>query len=242
MRVVRPNRLMRDAAAILETVKDDLVVVGALAVQIALDGHEAALTPTLDVDAGIDATDAADVVCHLETAGLRRSTLDHERDFTWVSDDLKVQLMAPFNPIARRHPPARGLPMNNLVAELERHRWPVAFEEDPERGRFYAARPIALVALKEHAFGRQRPDGEKVDRDYSDVVLLFDRLHDEIVAEAERDNQMRIRAARAATRLTEPVALDGAVRELVASGEQDSSPLAEAMVMRVARDALADLG
>jgi hypothetical protein len=232
---------MRDAAAILEPVKDQLVVVGALAVQIALDGHEAALTPTRDIDAGLDASDADSVVAHLEGQGLRRSAVPHEREFTWVKDEIKVQLMAPFNPIAKSHPPGKGLPDNNIVGELQQHRWLVAFEQDPSLGRFYAARPVALVGLKEEAFGRTRPNGEKVDRDYSDVALLFDRLHDDVVAEAEQDGQMRIRARRAASRLTEGEPLEGAVRELVASGEQESVPVAEAMVKRAAGDLLAAL-
>jgi hypothetical protein len=232
---------MRDAATILAPVKDRVVVVGALAVQIALDGTEAALTPTGDIDAGIDAEDADEVVAHLEGRGLRRSELPHERDFTWVRDEIKVQLMAPFNPIAKRRPPAKGLPDNNLIGEVKRHRWLVAFEESPNLGHFYAAKPVALVGLKEKAFGRTRPNGEKVDRDYSDVVLLFDRLQDEIVKEAEGHGQMRARAVRAAERLAEDEPREAAARELVASGEQESVPLAEAMVVRASRDILSAL-
>lgn len=48
MKVVAPTHLLREAAAILEPVRDDVVVIGALAVQIALDGHDVALTPTMD--------------------------------------------------------------------------------------------------------------------------------------------------------------------------------------------------
>lgn len=39
---------MREAAEVLAPVRDDVVVIGAIAVQIALDGHSAALTPTRD--------------------------------------------------------------------------------------------------------------------------------------------------------------------------------------------------
>jgi hypothetical protein len=44
VRVVAPNRLLEGAAAILEPIRDEVVVIGALAVQIALDGHDVALT------------------------------------------------------------------------------------------------------------------------------------------------------------------------------------------------------
>lgn len=166
------------------------------------------------------------------------SETPHERGFTWVKGELKVQLMAPFHPPARKRPPARDLPQNNLVAELKRHRWLVAFDEDPNRGRFYSARPAALVALKEAAFGRQRPDGVKVDRDYSDAVLLFDRLADQIAAEASADSQMRIRVERTAAKLAEPEAVAAAARELVASGQEESRQSAEAMIVRAGRGML----
>jgi hypothetical protein len=39
------------------------------------------------------------------------------------------------------------------------------------------------VALKQMAFGRTRPDETPVDRDFSDVILLFDRLGDQIAGE-----------------------------------------------------------
>jgi hypothetical protein len=229
---------MLDAAAVLEPIKADLVVVGAVAVQIALDGHEVLLTPSGDVDTGIEAEDAASVVAHLKEQGMRGSEIPHERGFTWVKGELKVQLMAPFHPPARSRPPARDLPQNNLVGELEEHRWLVAFDADPDRGRFYAAKPAGLVALKEAAFGRERPDGAKVDRDYSDVALLFDRLADEIAAEVRADSQMRIRVERTATKLGEPEATAAAARELVASGQEESRRSAEAMVARARRDML----
>jgi hypothetical protein len=240
--VVRTSQLLRDAATILEPVKDEVVVVGALAVHVALDGHEVTLAPTRDIDAGIDAADARVVVGHLEREGLRPSEIEHESGFTWVKDEVKVQLMAPFNPVERKWPPARGLPTNNLVGELEDHRWLVAFDDDPDHGCFYAARPAALVALKEAAFGRTRPGGESVDRDYSDVALLFDRLHGEIVGEALAFPQMRIRVARAAKSLTETRPREAAGRELVANGEEESQKSAEAMVGRAARALIRDLG
>lgn len=242
MRVVRPNPLMEAAATILGPVRQKVVVVGALAVQIALDGYDVSLAPTRDIDAGLDATDATGVVDHLQGQGMRPSTLAHERGFTWVKGDVKVQLMAPFNPIERRKPAARGLPVNNVVGELADHRWLVAFERDPDRGLLYSARPLALVGLKQAAFGRTRPNGEKVDRDYSDVALLLDRLQDEIVAEAEASPQMRARVIRAARALVADESVAAAARELVASGQEESQRLAEAMVRRAAQAAIRRLG
>lgn len=118
----------------------------------------------------------------------------------------------------------------------------VAFEESPNRGRFYAATPAALVALKEAAFGRQRAAGEGVDRDFSDVALLFDRLADQIATEVATDSQMRIRIERTATTLTEPEPRAAAARELVASGQEESRRSAEAMVERATRAMLRALG
>jgi hypothetical protein len=59
-----------------------------------------------------------------------------------------------------------------MIPELDRHRDLVAFEDSPKTPRFWVASPAALVGLKEAAFGRTRPGGESVDRDFSDVALL----------------------------------------------------------------------
>lgn len=240
MRVVAPTGLSREAAEILHPVRDDIVVIGALAVQIALEGHEIPLTPTLDVDAGISTDRVAAVVAHLEGGGLRRSEDKHEQGFTWVRDKLKVQLVRPFHPFPK--PPADRLPVNNLIRELSRYRWLVAFEEDPERGLFWAARPAALVGLKEAAFGRTRPSGEKVDRDYSDVVLLLENEHERISEEVSGDGRMRSRVRRAAQRLSEePAASESAVRELVASGCSETPREAAVTVERATRAILGEL-
>jgi hypothetical protein len=78
VRVVTPTTLLLEAAEVLDGIRDDVVVIGAVAVQVALDGHEVALTPTRDVDAGV-ATDAVErVVAHLEARGLRPSELPSE--------------------------------------------------------------------------------------------------------------------------------------------------------------------
>jgi hypothetical protein len=237
VKVVTPTRLLSDAAAILEPIRGEVVVIGALAVQIALDGRDVALTPTRDIDAGV-ATEAVDrVVAHLEENGLRHSELPHERSFTWVKGDIKVQLLRPFHPFPKGA--ASGLPTNNMVSELGDHRWLVGFDDDPDRGRFWAATPAALVGLKEGAFGRTRPSGEPVDRDFSDVALLLDKLGNEIADEVRFGSQMRGRVVRAAQRLAaDDVAITAAARELVRSGQEETQLAAETEVCRIALNVL----
>lgn len=241
MRVVNPNDLLRAAAEILHPVRRDVTVIGAVAVQIALEGHDVALTPTADIDAGTSAERAAQVVAHLEGAGLERSNEPHERGFTWVGKNVKVQLARPFFPFPK--PPADRLPVNNLINELGSYRWRVAFQEDPGKHLFWAATPAALVALKEGAFGRTRPvTDDPVDRDFSDAALI-DNEGERIVTEVAGDSQMRIRVRRAAERLqSEPAAREGAVRQLVASGQEQTPREAEALVTRACEDLIAELG
>lgn len=241
MRVVAPTPLLQGAAAILEPIREEVVVIGALAVHIALDGHDVALTPTSDIDAGV-ATDAVDrVVAHLEENGLRQSRLPHERSFTWVRDDVKVQLLRPFHPFPKGA--ARGLPTNNMIGELADHRWLVSLEDEPGRGRFWAATPAALVGLKEAAFGRTRPSGDPVDRDFGDVALLFDRLGDRIATEVSSVSPMRGRLIRAIQRLDQDeAAIAAAARELVSSGHEETQLTAEAFTRRAAVRLLQRLG
>jgi hypothetical protein len=182
---------MRDATDVLEPVREDVVVIGAVAVQVALVGHDVALTPTRDVDAGVANEAVERVVAHLERQGVRRSEEAHERSFTWVKDELKIQLLRKFEPFPKGA--SRGLPVSNLLGELSVHRVLVAFTDEPDRGRFWAASPAGLIGLKEAAFGRTRHSGEPVDRDFSDVALLIDRLDDGIVAELRRPSPMRSR-------------------------------------------------
>jgi len=233
VRVVASTPLLHDAAEILDPIRDDIVVIGALAVQIALDGHDVALAATRDVDAGVATAAVAGVVAHLEERGLRRSELPHERAFTWVRNDLKVQLLRPFHPFPKG--PAQGLPVNNLVSALVEHRMLVAFEAEPGRGRFWIASPAALVALKEAAFGRTRLSGEQVDRDYSDAALLLDRLGLEITDEAAGSPRIRGSVVRAAQRLLEDEAALAASREMVRAGHEDTIPAAEAATRRAAQ-------
>lgn len=241
VKVVSPNALLRAAAELLGPVRADVTVIGALAVQIALDGHDVALTPTGDIDAGTSIERANRVVAHLEASGLKRSPEPHERRFTWIRGDLKVQLVRAFHPFPK--PPANGFPVNNLVAELGRYRWGVAFEGAPDERVFWAATPAAVVALKEEAFGRTRPITEEpVDRDFSDVALLLDNEGERIAREVAGDAQMRARVRRAAERLGgEAEALEGAVRQLAASGQEQTPREAEAMVRRACNDFIADL-
>ena len=123
-----------------------------------------------------------------------------------------------------------------MIIELAHHRVMVAFDTDSEIGRFWAASPVALVGLKEAAFGRSRFSGEPVDRDFSDVASLLDRLGEEIAAEISAAPVMRARVVRAAERLlNDEAALTAAARELVASGQEQDHRTAEAGVRRAAR-------
>ena len=233
MRVIGPSPLIRDAAAVLEPIKDDVIVIGAVAVQVALDGANVALTPTRDVDAGVETDVVQRVVTHLQGQGMKRSDLPHERAFTWVTGDLKVQLLRPFHPFPKGA--ARGLPESNIISELPSHRVLVAFVEEPEHGQFWAASPAALIVLKGAAFGRTRHTGESVDRDFSDVMLLLDHLGPEIAREVAAPSQMRGRVKQAAERLLEEDALAAAARELVSTNQEATQRTAEAAVQRAAQ-------
>jgi hypothetical protein len=234
VRVVRPNELMREAASVLEPVHEHVVVIGAVAVQAALDGHSVALTPTRDVDAAVKTAAVDRVIDQLRAAGLEPSSVAHERSFTWVRGQLKVQLLRPFHPFPKG--PAKGLPVSNVISELDHHRALVAFEGSPQTPRFWVASPAALVGLKEAAFGRTRPGGEPVDRDFSDVALLLDRMGEQIAEELHDRSSMRQRAARAAERLLrDGSASAAAARELVLMGEHDTHRHAEIAVRRAAQ-------
>lgn len=173
------------------------------------------------------------MVEHLQACGLDRSELAHERSFTWVKDDLKVQLLRPFHPFPKGA--ARGLPVNNLIGELAEYRVLVAFTDEPESGRFWAASPAALVALKAQAFGRTRHDGEAVDRDFSDAMLLLDRLGPEIAREISAPSPMRGRVKQAAERLLKDDARTAAAHELLRTHHETSQQAAEVAVGRAAQ-------
>jgi hypothetical protein len=241
VKVVHPTELMREAATVLEPVRDDVVIIGAVAIQIALSGHDTTLTatrdipltPTRDVDAGVKTAAVDRVVGQLEDSGLIRSDIAHERSFTWVRGELKVQLLRPFDPFPKG--PAKGLPVSNIIPELDRYRVGVAFDDTPDILRFWAASAVALIGLKEAAFGRMGPGGETVDRDFSDATMLFEQLVDEITEQLDGPSQMRRRAVRAAERLLTDEACEAAARELVKTGEQDTQRSAELAVRRAAQ-------
>lgn len=218
MKVVQPDELLRSAAEVLDGVHDHVVVVGAAAVHVALYGRDSVISPTRDIDVGMMVDVVDRVVSHLKQQGFEPSDVPHEARFTWVRDSLKLQLMTPFHPFPKG--PAAGLPTNNQISELGRHREPIAFTQEPNTVRLYVANTAALVGLKEEAFGRTRADGRRVDRDFSDAVLLFDQLLDEIGQQVSGHTQLRKRVLRAAERLRDDEeAMQAAVRELVSSGE-----------------------
>jgi hypothetical protein len=231
VRTVQADNLMREAARLLAPVRDDVVIIGAVAVQIALDGHPAALTPTRDVDVAVQTEAVESVVAQLIAARLEPSEVPHERGFTWIKGDLKVQLLRPFHPFPSDA--AKRLPVNNMIPELDMYRDMVAFADSPTKPRLWIATPSALVGLKELAFGRERATGETVDRDFSDVFLLIDRLSDEIAAEVSRQPAMRLRVKCAAERLLdESAATEAAARELTAIREYANQREAELNVRR----------
>lgn len=116
MRVVTPTPLLLEAAEVLEGIRDDVVVIGAVAVQVALDGREVLLTPTRDIDAGV-ATEAAErVVAHLEDQGLVQANCRTRGPSRGSRTALTVQLLRPFHPFPKGA--ARGLPVSNMVTEL----------------------------------------------------------------------------------------------------------------------------
>jgi hypothetical protein len=165
---------------------------------------------------------------------MQPSQLPHERGFTWVRGDLKVQLLRPYHPFPKGA--AKGLPISNLIPELDQHRVLVAFDDSPATARFWSATAAALVGLKEIAFGRTRQDGRLVERDFSDVLLLLDRVGEEIAAEVRAGSPMLVRVRNAAERLIgEETARVAAARELVRMGEQDSQRAAELAVGRTAQ-------
>lgn len=158
MKLLEPSRLLAEAADVLALVRDHIVVVGAAALEVALaDDGSVVITPTRDVDIVVPAERAKEIVSHLEAADMRRSEVAHERAFTWVRGDLKVQLVRSFHPFAK--PPARALPANPVfgLAANPVHQVTVASAAAPEQPRLHCANAICLLALKQAAFGRIRP-------------------------------------------------------------------------------------
>lgn len=238
MKVVDPSPLLTEAADVLDPVRDEVVVVGAAALEVALDKAVASITPTRDVDVVVGVKEATAVVRQLEDANLSESEADHERGFTWVRGDLKVQLMRGFHPF----PPGRSrkLPANPAAesARSDEHRELVAFAEKPTDPRLWVATPACLVSLKQVAFGRIRPTGgEVVKRDYHDVYLLLAHAEDEVLATyADADGGVRGRVRKAIDQLqSDTDAIRLAAEEMVALGEARSQADAEREVVLVAR-------
>lgn len=240
MKVVKPGNLLREAADVLERVKDEVVVVGAAAVEVALHAAPAAITPTRDVDAVVHTTDVNTVVKRLEAASLEPSRLDYEKGFTWVREDLKVQLIRGYHPFPEG--PSVGLPVNP-VADAARdgaHREEVAFADDPEAPRLWVARAACLVALKRNAFGRTKPpDNEVVRRDFHDVYLLVNHVPNQVLASyGVADGGVRQGVRDAVTLLCEergdPLRLAG--EEMVNVGEVRNQRDAEAEILLAMRE------
>jgi hypothetical protein len=233
--VVDPSALLRDAAEALGDVKDDVVIVGAAAIEVALHGAPASITPTRDVDLVVDAADVDRVVEQLEAAELTPSELEYERGFTWARDELKVQLIRGFHPF----PPGRsaGLPVNSTAGAARHgaHREEVAFASEPETGRLWVATAACLVALKQNAFGRTRPpDHEVVRRDFHDVYLLVDQVPDQVLAGygvADGGVRPSVREAVAVLGDERGDPLRWAAREMVALGEARNQRDAEAEIL-----------
>lgn len=238
MRVVDPSPLLREAAEVLREVKGEVVVVGAAAIEVALHGQPATITPTRDVDLVVDTKDVDAVVMRLEAADLTPSTLEYEKGFTWVRDDLKVQLIRGFYPFPRGV--STGLPVNPTAdtARDGAHREEVAFAQDPLKAQILVASAACLVALKQNAFGRRRPpDDEIVRRDFHDVYLLLGHVPDEVLRSYQlADGHVRKRVRVATKLLTEegePVQL--AAEEIVKLEEAANQRDAEREIVLAAR-------
>ena len=238
MKVVAPTRLLADAADVLADVRDDVVVVGAAALEVALaDVNSVVLTPTRDVDVVVPTERAAEVVARLEAADLRRSELQHERSFTWVRGDLRVQLMRGFHPFPK--PPANALPDNPVfgMAADPIHEVTVAFSEAPGQPRLHCANVACILALKQAAFGRTRaPDGAPIERDYHDAYLLIANVLDALGADyRDAEHEVRTRAMDAIAQLAAGnEATITAARQMVRLRAATSQRVAEATVRRAA--------
>lgn len=240
MRVVRPSRLLEEAARTLHEVKDEVVVVGAAAIEVALYAVPATITPTRDVDLVVSTTDVDAVVGHLEEADLEPSTIEYERGFTWVRGDLKVQLIRGFHPFPTDA--GKGLPVNPTAdaARNGMHREEVAFEPAPEQACLWVATPACLIALKQNAFGRVRPPGnEVVRRDFHDVCLLIGHVADQVLDSYRiADGGVRQGVRNAVMLLCDPddEPLRLAAEEMVRLGEARNQRDAEAEILMTMRD------
>jgi hypothetical protein len=246
VKIITPTGLLAEAADVLRPVLDDVVVIGAAALEVALtDASTIAITPTRDIDLVVATDDAGNVVKHLEAADLRRSDVPHENAFTWVRGDLKVQLVRTFHPFPK--PPADRLPVNNVfdMAANPLHRIDVAFAENAATLRLRCANAACLLALKQAAFGRTRPpDATPVERDFHDAYLLISATADAVVAElALASHEVRERAVDAISRLAAGGdATSAAARQMLRLRAAATQREAEAAVRRAAVSIQQQLG
>jgi hypothetical protein len=237
VRVVTPSRLLAEAADVLAPVRNEVVVVGAAALEVALAEAASVITPTRDVDVIVPVDLVHQVVAHLEAADLRPSEAPHERGFTWTRGDLKVQLVRTFHPFPG--PEARRLPENpvfGIAARRECHSV-VAFAEAPETARLLCANAGCLLALKQAAFGRTRAtDDAPVDRDFHDAYLLISSLPDTVLSDITAGGaEVRTRAAHAVDQLAAGGnATQAAARQMVRLRDASTQREAEAAVRRAA--------
>jgi hypothetical protein len=241
VKVITPTPLVAEAADVLAGFRDLVVVVGAAAIEVALSGTDVAITPTRDVDVVVPVAEAAAMVSALEADGLRRSDVPHERAFTWVRGDLKVQLVRTFHPFPSEV--AKGLPENPVfgMAGEPTSQVEVAFASEPGRLQLLCANAACLLALKEAAFGRTRAGSDQtVQRDFHDAHLLIDTVMDDVLDEWQAaGHEIRERARRAIATLGEGGdATAAAAREMVQLGQAVSQRQAETRVRRVAGAAL----
>lgn len=238
MKVVDPSRLAAEAADLLRPFRDEVVVIGAVAVEIAVAEAQPLLTPTRDVDVVVPVPRADDVIAALEAAEFDRSDVEYERGFTWERGDIKVQLVRPFHPFPS--PAAKRLPQNPVFAMAQEpdHQLLVSFAENPREMRLRCAAPLGLLALKEAAFGRSRGGTDAiVERDFHDAYLLAAHCREQIVDGFMRGSyEVRQRALRALTRLAEDdTALEAAANQAVLLGESATIREAETAITRAAR-------
>jgi hypothetical protein len=238
MKILAPTPLLAEAADVLTPVLEYVVVVGAAALEIALaDTTSIAITPTRDVDLVVAVEHAAQVVAHLEAADLQRSNVPHERGFTWVRGDLKVQLVRTFHPFPK--PPARALPQNSAFTAAARptHQLTVAFPEHPATPRLRCVNAACLLALKQAAFGRTRPpEKTPVERDFHDAYLLISAAQEAVLADLQTaDYEVRHGVSAAVSQLAAGHnATAAAARQMVLLHTADSLREAEAAVRRAA--------
>jgi hypothetical protein len=239
LKTVAATPLLIEAADILGPVKDDVVVVGATAIEVALgDTTDAVITPTRDIDVVVPVERVKDVVAYLEKAKMEPSPEPHERPFTWVRGDLKVQLVRSFHPFPK--PPAQGLPENPVFGMAARplHQTAVAFSDAPDTLRLRCANAACLLALKQAAFGRTGPpDGAVVERDYHDAYLLISAAAEIVVQEFKvAEHEVRKRGLEAVSSLAGGgEGTQAAARQMVRLLTASTQRAAEAEVQRAAR-------